>query len=281
MLPLLRSDTPSIPGHFFRMAASGLGLFVVEPEWTAWCSPASEALVTWNISRPRSKLMKPLKLVRIGVVLVSCNWAAAQPTVTVQPTNSSVSLGATARFTANFRSSQPPMSQWWFKDAVLDAAINPSAVKNTLLLTNVTLANAGPYFVVASDTTGSVTSTVAVLEVDPTFVKITTDPVVTNRLVYYAYSGAWADYNRDGSLDLLVADGGARLFINNNEGTFREATKNEVGSWAGVYNTCYAANWVDFDNDGWLDLFICAPKSRLLKNRPRSKRQSRKTVLAC
>lgn len=129
-----------------------------------------------------------------------------------------------------------------------------------------TLANAGPYFVVASDTTGSVTSTVAVLEVDPTFVKITTDPVVTNRLVYYAYSGAWADYNREGSLDLLVADGGARLFINNNEGTFREATKNEVGSWAGVYNTCYAANWVDFDNDGWLDLFICAPKSRLLKN---------------
>jgi hypothetical protein len=124
----------------------------------------SVALVADIPSRPIKRSIHPglfgkagPRVLALGVVLVACHWAAAQPTVTVQPTDSSVSLGATAQFTAKFQSSSPPMTyQWWFKDTALNAAINPSAARNTLLLTNVTLAtNAGPYFAVASDTTGS------------------------------------------------------------------------------------------------------------------------------
>ena len=58
---------------------------------------------------------------------------------------------------------------------------NPSAATNLLSLTNVTLADGGPYFVVARDTSGSVTnSQTATLTVDPTFTKIITGAIVTD-----------------------------------------------------------------------------------------------------
>lgn len=66
----------------------------------------------------------------------------------------------------------------------------------------------------------------------------------------------WADYDNDGDLDIFVgtyttvAD---RLFRNNGDGTFTE-----VASSVGITNTGYAlgAAWVDYDNDGDLDLCI-------------------------
>ncbi len=71
---------------------------------------------------------------------------------------------------------------------------------------------------------------------------------------------AWGDYNNDGLLDLFVARyqqnngtyGGA-LYRNNGNGTFTDVAA-EAGvklpgnNWAGV--------WGDYDNDGYLDLFL-------------------------
>lgn len=74
------------------------------------------------------------------------------------------------------------------------------------------------------------------------------------------------DYNNDGRVDIYVNRRVGRglkrnyeernvLLRNNEDGTFTDVTK-EVGLH-GKPNKNLAALWADFDNDGWLDLFVC------------------------
>jgi hypothetical protein len=75
------------------------------------------------------------------------------------------------------------------------------------------------------------------------------DPVNSN-------CAAWADFDNDGFIDLYVCGerGPNRLYRNRGDGTFEEvATKAGVlgrGKW------CKAATWIDYDNDGYPDLFL-------------------------
>jgi hypothetical protein len=82
-----------------------------------------------------------------------------------------------------------------------------------------------------------------------------------------------ADYNNDGHLDLYVMRGGWEnpirnsLLRNNGDGTFTDVTK-EAGL-LDVPHSTHAAAWADFDNDGYLDLFVGHERtpSRLYRNR--------------
>ena len=66
---------------------------------------------------------------------------------------------------------------------------------------------------------------------------------------------SWVDYDRDGELDLFVANGnsGDLLYHNNGDGTFTD-----VAFSAGVLATGYSASsaWGDYDNDGDFALYI-------------------------
>lgn len=66
---------------------------------------------------------------------------------------------------------------------------------------------------------------------------------------------AWGDYNDDGNMDLYLADIQTNkniLFKNNGNETFANVTEA-----AGVEDVGDARNcsWIDYNNDGWLDLF--------------------------
>lgn len=73
----------------------------------------------------------------------------------------------------------------------------------------------------------------------------------------YGMGVAVGDYDNDGLVDLLITGvGGCRLFHNEGGGKFREVTREAgVGGSAGDWST--SAAFIDYDNDGWLDLFVC------------------------
>ena len=68
---------------------------------------------------------------------------------------------------------------------------------------------------------------------------------------------AVGDYDNDGLPDVFItAVGGNHLFHNEGGGKFREVTKEAgVGGLPDAWST--SAAWVDYDNDGRLDLFVC------------------------
>jgi ASPIC and UnbV/FG-GAP-like repeat len=68
------------------------------------------------------------------------------------------------------------------------------------------------------------------------------------------------DYNNDGRMDIYIPRGAWVLIpmrptlLRNDGGTFTDVTR-EAGLLDPV--TSNSATWADYDNDGWLDLFVC------------------------
>jgi enediyne biosynthesis protein E4 len=72
----------------------------------------------------------------------------------------------------------------------------------------------------------------------------------------YGMGVAVGDVNNDGCPDIFVTCvGQSRLFRNTGKGTFVDATR--ASGFAGRSAFSTSAMWLDFDRDGFLDLFVC------------------------
>ena len=91
-----------------------------------------------------------------------------------------------------------------------------------------------------------------------TFTDVTTQSGAVNRT--NALGATWADYDNDGFLDLYVVTNSAakpnRLFHNNGDGTFTDVAST-VGVEAKKGGKGTDASFIDYNNDGFLDLFVC------------------------
>ena len=91
-----------------------------------------------------------------------------------------------------------------------------------------------------------------------TFTKITDGNIVNDG--GGSRSASWGDYDNDGDIDLFVANQQVIikdfLYQNNGDGTFTKITEGDIVNDNGVADP---ATWVDFDNDGFLDVFVGNP----------------------
>ncbi len=89
---------------------------------------------------------------------------------------------------------------------------------------------------------------------DGTFIDVTKEAGLTRQ--DWAFGVTIADYNNDGFDDIFLSQWGQNvLYRNNGDGTFTDVTKaagllHEGKRWG------TGCTWVDYNRDGWLDLFV-------------------------
>ncbi len=88
------------------------------------------------------------------------------------------------------------------------------------------------------------------------FTKILTGPIATE--ITRSMGCSWGDYDNDGRLDLFVSTGVQNplnnlLFHNEGNGNFTKVTS---GSIVNELSRSSGCSWLDYDKDGWLDMFV-------------------------
>lgn len=169
----------------------------------------------------------------------SVTTPSTAPTITSQPSSRRVNVGDTATFSVG-ASGTGLSYRWLFNGNFLEGATS-----SALLLARVTLAQAGTYQAVVSNSSGEVRSTVATLSVDLPPPVITTEPasqsVAAGANVTFAvvvsgsgpFTYQWTFTNQDGQSSVLSGATGATLSLSSvqaaSAGTYNVVVRNSAG----------------------------------------------------
>jgi hypothetical protein len=118
---------------------------------------------------------------------------------------------------------------------------------------------------------------------DGTFSDVTAAAFPAGIIPEKSNGASWADVNNDGHLDLYVtsvfSNGANKLYINNGAGHFTDQAIARGVNLGGVPLAFMSASFGDYDNDGYLDMYVGewrslftgnlteSPRARLLHNR--------------
>lgn len=91
---------------------------------------------------------------------------------------------------------------------------------------------------------------------DGTFTKVTTGALANTAA--RCFGVAWSDYDNDGDVDLFVCHNSGSNFLqrNNGNGSFTTTFASSVGSIVADGGSSIACSWGDYNNDGFMDLFV-------------------------
>ena len=165
------------------------------------------------------------------------------------PRSQSTSVGADVLFLAPVFSDKPPTYQWRRNGFPISGANS-----DFLYLPHVGLSDVAAYDLVVTAGSLSITSQVAMLSISSAFVKVLTGDLVNEG--GNSTGSAWGDFDNDGDLDVLVTHGQHAfnsLFRNDGQGVF---TKLNAPSITTDVGNSTGGVWADYDNDGWLDVFV-------------------------
>jgi hypothetical protein len=211
-LNVIMNSNMVITGNFLpyttytlTLVTNGQGAIVLNPAGgsyisnsvvTATATPAAGWVFTsWSGSTNSS--INPLSLTMNGNISLTGTFAQLAA-FDLQPISVTNSVGSTANFTAHAVGSGPLSYQWYYINSPL-----AGATSNTLMLTNIQLANAGNYWVTVTNAYGSVTSSVVALVLTNTGGSTNTVSVCNEANLRAAIqAGGWVSINCNGTIIL-------------------------------------------------------------------------------
>lgn len=126
------------------------------------------------------------------VVYTDTNQVAEPPTIAKHPQGQSVINGQTASFSVTANGTRPFAYQWQFNSTNL-----PNATNAALVLANAQTNQSGPYRVVVTNSSGSITSAVATLTVSPVADLVVTEIAhPTNAFAGQPFAVTWRSLNQ-------------------------------------------------------------------------------------